>query len=84
MPYEETLSGSQEGRVELRPLTKRVEKSDIEFGSHGGQTGQPEIYQIKAWGQYQGEIRLRDYSGIAVSNNEFFDQLPYPLSEPDI
>jgi len=47
-------------------------------------TGQPEIYQIKAWGNYQDKCRLRDYGGIVVSDEGFLEQLPYPLSEPDI
>ncbi|WP_458186214.1 hypothetical protein [Haladaptatus sp. NG-WS-4] len=59
-------------------------ETNFEFLSHGQTTGQPEIYQIKAWGLYQDEFRLRDYGGIVVSDDEFLEQLPYPLSEPDI
>lgn len=84
MPYAETLPDSQEVTVELRPLSERIEQADVAFVSHGETTGQPEIYQIKAWGLYQGEYRLRDYGGIVVSDEEYLSQLPYPLSEPDM
>ncbi|MGQ3722723.1 hypothetical protein [Natrialba aegyptia] len=84
MPYAETLPQSQEVTAGLAPLTDQIEDADIEFVSHGGRTGQPEIYQINAWGQYNGEYRLRDYGGIVVSDSGFLEQLPYPLSEPRI
>ncbi|SEP15543.1 hypothetical protein SAMN05216388_103829 [Halorientalis persicus] len=84
MPYAETLPNSQEVTMELRPLSERIEQANVEFVSHGQTTGQPEIYQIKAWGLYQGECRLRDYGGIVVADEERLSQLPYPLSEPDI
>ena len=84
MPYAETPPKSQEVTAELAPLTDRIEEADVVFVSHGVQTGQPEIYQIKAWGRYQGKFRLRDYGGIVVGDEEFLEQLPYPLSEPDI
>lgn len=84
MPYAETLPQSQEVTMRLTPLADQIEESNVEFVSHGQTTGQPEIYQIKAWGNYQGEYRLRDYGGIVVSDEEFLEQVPYPLSEPDI
>jgi hypothetical protein len=84
MPYAETLPRSQEVTVKLHPLSERIEEADVEFVSHGQTTGQPEIYQIKAWGLYEGECRLRDYGGIVISDEEYLRQLPYPLSEPNI
>ncbi len=84
MPYAETLPNSQGVTITLRPLAERIEQADVEFVSHGQITGQPEIYQIKAWGIYQDECRLRDYGGIVVSDEGYLCQLPYPLSEPDI
>jgi len=84
MPYAETLPKSQEIANQLAPLTDEIEESNIEFVSHGMTTGQPEIYQINAWGRYNGEYRLRDYGGIVVSEDEFLEQLPYPLSDPEI
>lgn len=84
MPYAETLSTSEEVTQRLAPLTDQIEEADVEFVSHGRTTGQPEIYQISAWGKYRGEYRLRDYGGIVVSDKEVLEQLPYPLSEPDI
>ena len=84
MPYAETLPQSQKVTQHLAPLTDKIEEEDVEFVSHGQTTGQPEIYQIKAWGNYQGEYRLRDYGGLVVSDEGFLEQLPYPLSEPDI
>ncbi|MFP9192769.1 hypothetical protein ACLI4Q_14070 [Natrialbaceae archaeon A-CW1-1] len=84
MPYAETLPNSQEITAELAPLTDEIEEEDVVFVSHGTTTGQPEIYQIKAWGRYNEKCRLRDYGGIVVSNKEFLKQLPYPLSEPHI
>jgi len=84
MPYAETLPDHQEVTTKLRSISERIEEADVEFVSHGETTGQPEIYQIKAWGLFQEEYRLRDYGGIVVSDEEFLSQLPYPLSEPDI
>ncbi len=84
MPYAETLPQSQEVTQRLGPLTAKIEETNVEFVSHGQTTGQPEIYQIKAWGNYQDEYRLRDYGGIVVADEGFLEQLPYPLSEPDI
>lgn len=84
MPYAETLPQTRAIKTELAPLTDEIEEADIEFVSHGGTTGQPEIYQINAWGRYHEECRLRDYGGIVVANEVFLDQLPYPLSEPQI
>ena len=84
MPYAETLPQSQEVTKHLMPLSNEIEEADVEFVSHGQTTGQPEIYQIKAWGNYRDEYRLRDYGGIVVSEDRFIEQLPYPLSEPDI
>lgn len=84
MPYAETLPQSQEVTQRLGPLTDEIEEADVEFVSHGQTTGQPEIYQIKAWGDYRDEYRLRDYGGLVVSDEGFLEQLPYPLSEPDI
>ncbi|ELY83628.1 hypothetical protein [Natrinema altunense] len=84
MPYAETLPNSQEITSELTPLTEEIEAAEVEFVSHGETTGQPEIYQVKAWGWYNAECRLRDYGGIVVSDEEFLEQLPYPLSEPQI
>lgn len=82
MPYAQTLPNSQEVAADLAPLTDEIEEANVEFVSHGVTTGQPEIYQIKAWGLYNKECKLRDYGGIVVSNEEFLEQLPYPLSEP--
>jgi len=84
MPYAETLPQSQKVTQRLEPLTDTIEEADVEFVSHGQTTGQPEIYQIKAWGNYQDECRLRDFGGIVVSDDGFLEQLPYPLSEPNI
>lgn len=84
MPYAETPPDSREVGMQLRSMSEQIEEADVEFVSHGEKTGQPEIYQIKAWGIYQSEYRLRDYGGIVVSDDEFLSQLPYPLSEPDI
>lgn len=84
MPYAETLPQSKEVTQRLAPLTDEIEEADVEFVSHGQTTGQPEIYQIKVWGNYRGEYRLRDYGGVVVSDEGFLEQLPYPLSEPDI
>lgn len=84
MPYAETLPQSQEVTQRIAPLTDEIEESDVAFVSFGGTTGQPEIYQIKAWGNYRDEFRLRDYGGIVISDEEVLEQLPYPLSEPNI
>ncbi|WP_367176282.1 hypothetical protein [Haloarcula rubripromontorii] len=84
MPYAETLPQSQEVTQRLGPLTDKIEDTDVEFVTHGQMTGQPEIYQIKAWGNYQNEYRLRDYGGIVVSDERLLKQLPYPLSEPNV
>jgi len=84
MPFAETLPNSQEVTAMLAPRTDELEEADVEFVSHGMTSGQPEIYQIKAWGWYKEECRLRDYGGIVVSDKDFLEQAPDPLSNPQI
>lgn len=82
MPYAETPERTSGFHEDLTRLAEQVESAAVEFVSYGETTGRPEIYQISAWGIYEGAYRLRDYGGIVVDDPEFRSQLPHPLSDP--